>query len=88
MEILDILTEGSIVYSNWFMVIASFLVLWDLTWKRLALWRAGRKNEPVWFVFLLILNTLGILPIVYLIISKDKKNKKEKVIATAKKRKK
>jgi hypothetical protein len=44
-------------------------VLWDLVWRGLALWRAGRRNEPIWFVCLLVFNTLGILPIIYLLAS-------------------
>ncbi len=42
------------------------LVLWTLFWKGLALWHAGRKAQPKWFIAILILNTLGILEIVYL----------------------
>jgi len=42
------------------------LAIWELVWKGLALWRAGRNNQPRWFVALLLLNTVGILPIVYL----------------------
>jgi hypothetical protein len=42
------------------------MIIWELIWKGLALWRAGRNNQPHWFVALLILNTVGILPIVYL----------------------
>jgi hypothetical protein len=42
------------------------LVLWSLFWKGLALWHAGRRGQPWWFFFLLIVNTLGILEIIYL----------------------
>ena len=47
---------------------ASFilLVLWSLFWKGLALWHSGRRGQPWWFVILLILNTAGILEIIYL----------------------
>jgi len=31
----------------------------------LALWRAARREEPVWFVVLLVLNTAGVLDTVY-----------------------
>jgi len=55
------------------------VILWELIWKGLALYRAGKKQQPIWFVLILILNTMGILPIIYLIISKDKiKSKKRK----------
>jgi hypothetical protein len=42
------------------------LVIWSLFWKGLALWHAGRRGQPWWFVILLIVNTVGILEIIYL----------------------
>ncbi|MCF7836385.1 DUF5652 family protein [Candidatus Gracilibacteria bacterium] len=42
------------------------LVIWSLFWKGLALWHAGRRGQPWWFVILLVVNTVGILEIVYL----------------------
>ena len=41
------------------------LVLWSLFWKGMALWRAARKESKIWFVVLLVLNTMGILEILY-----------------------
>ena len=49
-----------------FMPFLPFLLLWSIFWKGLALWHAGRRGQPVWFVALLIVNTFGILEIVYL----------------------
>lgn len=40
--------------------------LWSLVWKGLALWHAARRGEKGWFVALLVINTVGILEIVYL----------------------
>lgn len=42
------------------------LVVWVFFWKGLALWHAAKNNERGWFLALLILNTMGILEIVYL----------------------
>jgi hypothetical protein len=42
------------------------LLAWAVIWKGLALWRAARLNQPVWFVVLLVVNTAGLLEIVYL----------------------
>ena len=42
------------------------LMLWSLFWKGLALWHAGRRGQPWWFVIMLIVNTVGILEIIYL----------------------
>ena len=41
-------------------------VVWEMVWKAIALWRAGRNNQLGWYVALFLLNTLGILPIIYL----------------------
>ena len=43
------------------------LMVWSLVWKGMALWHAGRRNEKPWFIILLVLNTVGILEIVYLL---------------------
>ena len=54
---------------TWFHYIGPLLpvlILWELFWKGLALWHAGRRNQPWWFIILLIVNTLGILEIIYL----------------------
>lgn len=42
------------------------LMVWSLFWKGLALWHSARLKEPWWFVAMLVLNTAGILEIVYL----------------------
>ncbi len=49
-----------------FFILIAILGIWDLVWKALALWRSGRNNQPRWFVAILLLNTVGILPIIYL----------------------
>lgn len=47
---------------------------WEVGWKGWALWRASKKDDKAWFVVLLFVNTLGILPIAYLFIfSKEQK---------------
>lgn len=42
------------------------LVLWSLVWKGWALWIAARKGSKFWFILLLVLNTAGILDILYI----------------------
>ncbi|MEK7497171.1 MAG: DUF5652 family protein [Patescibacteria group bacterium] len=46
------------------------LVIWSVIWKGLALWRAARLNKPIWFGIILVVNTLGILEIVYLVATR------------------
>jgi len=44
-----------------------FLVLfWTLVWKGIALWKAASKKQLIWFVLILIINTLGIFEIIYI----------------------
>jgi Family of unknown function (DUF5652) len=42
------------------------LVLWSVFWKGLALWHSARRSQPWWFVIILVVNTAGILEIIYL----------------------
>lgn len=45
----------------------TFLVIfWSIVWKGWALWEAARNKSKIWFVALLMINTMGILEIVYL----------------------
>jgi hypothetical protein len=54
------------------------LLIWTAIWKLVGLWHSGRNNQLVWFVFMGVLNTAGILPIIYLIFFQKKGNKKKK----------
>jgi len=49
-----------------FMVLIVFLVVWSIIWKGMALWRAARAGNKGWFVAFLLVNTAGILEIIYL----------------------
>ena len=44
------------------------VVLWALVWKWIALWKAARHNQKWWFIALLVINTLGLLEILYIFI--------------------
>lgn len=70
-------------YGHWAMPVwgpAPFLIgivffiaiVWSLVWKGMALWSAARRGEKIWFVVLLIVNTLGILDILYLYVFSKK----------------
>jgi len=49
------------------------LISWTLIWKGLAMWRAAHMEHRYWFVVLLVLNTVGILDIIYLYVVAPKK---------------
>jgi len=45
-----------------------FFLGWSLFWKGLALWKSAGRGEKWWFIILLIVNTLGLLEILYLFV--------------------
>ncbi|MBI5123513.1 hypothetical protein HZA75_06670 [Candidatus Roizmanbacteria bacterium] len=47
-------------------IITFVLIIWSLIWRGLALWRAAKQAQRNWFIVLLVVNTVGILDIVYL----------------------
>jgi len=63
------LAQNLTIDQNWLIP----LIIWSLIWKGIALWKCGRNNQLYWFIAVLILNTVGILPIAYLIWFQKKK---------------
>lgn len=43
------------------------LAMWSIVWKGFALWFAAREKKTYWFIVILILNTAGILEIIYMV---------------------
>lgn len=61
-------------------IIALVIAIWTIIWKGIALWKAAGKKQLYWFIILLILNTLGILEILYIyVFSKMDLKKKQSV---------
>ena len=58
------------VTTMWAVIIA-VLAIWELAWKGVALWRASRANQLTWYIAILVINTVGILPILYILISRN-----------------
>jgi hypothetical protein len=59
------------------LVLLLIIIIWSLPWKGLALWNAAKNSQKDWFILLLIVNTLGILEIIYLFYFAKKKMKKK-----------
>jgi methionyl-tRNA synthetase len=59
----DILNQGGIFLFGMFV-----LIIWSFVWKGLALWQAARNGHKGWFVALLLINTVGILEILYIYV--------------------
>lgn len=52
------------------------IFFWTLPWKGWALWLAARQESKIWFIVLLIINTLAILDILYIFIFSRRKVEK------------
>jgi len=67
----------TILYSANDAIALALIMIWVLPWKGVALWKAAKNGSKWWFVILLIVNTVGILEILYIFIfSKMKATKK------------
>ncbi len=49
------------------------LLIWSTIWKAIALWKSARAGHTPWFVVFLIVNTAGILEILYIYVFSKKK---------------
>lgn len=47
------------------------LAIVDLVLRGWALWRAARMNKQWWFIALLVFNTIGILPVIFLLMTNE-----------------
>jgi len=45
-----------------------FVLVWSMVWKGIALWKAGRNGQLGWFIAMFIVNTAGILEILYIFV--------------------
>lgn len=55
-------------------VLLLVLLIWTVIWQGLGLWRSSRSGQRNWFIAMLIVNSAGILPIVFLLFFwKDRK---------------
>lgn len=64
-----------------FLYLALAMLVWKLVWYGLAIYKTIGKQQKKWFVVLFvcafILNDLGILPIIYLLIYRNRGKKKK-----------
>jgi hypothetical protein len=64
--------QQSIAAHAWLLPVLIILILWDIVWKLTAMWKAARNNQLAWYILIIMLNTVGILPIIYLLINKKR----------------
>ena len=57
----------------WFLAVA----VWTIIWKGMALWKSANKGSKPWFIVFLVINTLGILEILYIYVFSEHRAKRE-----------
>ena len=60
------------MYNQW-MYLFVIIVIWGTIWKGIGLWKAAKETQKYRFIAILILNTVGILPILYIFVFKKGK---------------
>ena len=56
----------------------AIILVWSLVWKLLALWKSARKTHVAWFIILALVNTVGILEILYIYVFSEMKYSRKK----------
>ncbi len=69
--------------STWLLIV---ILIWTAVWKLYGMWKSARKGHIAWFIIIAFLNTVGIIPILYIYVFADrlkslkKENTKKKAI--------
>lgn len=61
-----------ITQNPYYFALFVLLAVWSLILKGIALWKSARKGDKWWFIVLLIVNTVGILELLYIFYFSDK----------------
>lgn len=69
-------------------VFLALFVIWAVFWKGVALWNSARNTRKYWFIALLIINSAGILEIIYMFFFRPDRKKTDLFSRPKKKRKK
>ncbi len=83
MESISQLIQSFEIYLNenpYVMVLIIAIMIWKLIWYGLAIYRTIENKQKIWFVVLfvcsIVLNDLGLLPILYILFDNNKKSKR------------
>ena len=57
----------------WVIPVLVVLAVIDWILRGIAMWHSARREQPVWFVALLVIASVGILPIIYLLVNRGRK---------------
>jgi len=70
---LQLLKFAHLLSNPLFSLLFTALAIWALVWKGVALWKAAQNSSKVWYIVMLVTNTMGILEIIYIFFFSKKK---------------
>ena len=56
-------------------ILVVIAVIWDAVWRVIAMWKSAQKGQKAWYISFVIFSTIGILPIIYLLLEKNKEKR-------------
>lgn len=65
-QIMEIIANDLGVSIETLIVVILIIGIWQMIWKGIALWRSAELSQKWWFIAILLLNTFGILEIIYI----------------------
>lgn len=74
MDYTNFVNIGGFQFTAGSVALLMVLAIWEMIWKGLGMWRAAQRRQTGWFIAILILNTSGILPILYLYVFSKKES--------------
>lgn len=57
-----------LISMSWFLPTVIALAIWDIIWKLVAMWYAARDKQKLWYILLVLFNSIGVLPILYIYV--------------------
>ena len=63
-----------LMLSSRLLIIVIVLAVWETVWRLIAFWKAARNNQMAWFVVMAVINTAGILEILYIAFFQKDRN--------------
>ena len=69
----EFLELAKMLDNPWTMAMLLVLAVWSIVWKGTALWKAAKNGSRNWYIVMLVVNTVGILEIIYIFFFNKKK---------------
>ena len=73
--IFNFIENNPILFFILFFTFITTLIIFNIAVKGFALWKAARLTDKNWFIFMLIINTAGILELYYIFVVAKKKER-------------